>query len=210
MKKVVRVLAVVTLLFMSIAAFAQKPTAPTAEASVDYSFVMYNPAKNYTGTRYLNGGGGAFVFNFGKYLGLKGEFQGYASTTATFTVPAGRVIPPGIYKTQANMFTYLFGPQINIHMKRGKAFLETLFGGAHTNGYANLYRAAGYGTGSAQNNGFAMAMGGGYDYHLNDKFSLRVAEVDYFLTRYSVVVLGTNNQSNFRYVGGIVYSFGGK
>jgi len=208
MMKVVRVLVVVVFFFMSLAVFAQK--APTAEASVDYSMVMYNPAKNYTGTRYLNGGGGAIVYNFGKYLGLKGEFQGYASTTATFTVPAGRVIPPGIYKTQANMFTYLFGPQINFRIRRGKIFAETLFGGAHSNGYANLYRAAGYGTGSAQNNGFAMAMGGGFDYHLTDSFDVRVAEVDYFLTRYSVVVLGTNNQSNFRYVGGIVYRFGGK
>jgi len=206
--KVVKVLTFALLFLVGVNALGQQ--APTAEASVNYSLVIYNPAKNYTGTRYLNGGGGAGVYNFGKYLGLKGEFQGYASTTATFTILAGHVIPPGIYKTQANLFTYLFGPQINFRMRRGKIFGETLFGGAHSNGYANLYRAAGYSSGSAQNNGFAMALGGGFDYHYRKSISFRVAEVDYLLTRYNVVVLGTNNQSNFRYLGGVVFNIGGK
>lgn len=206
--RAVRVLAVALMFCLGFTAFAQ--SVPKAEVSGDYSLVIYNPAKNYTGKRYLNGGGGAGVYNMGKYFGLKGEFQGYASSTATFTIPAGRVLPQGIYKSQGNMFTYLFGPQINFRIRRGKIFAETLFGGAYSNVYANLYQSAGYSTGSAQHNGFAMALGGGFDYKLTPSFAVRVAEVDYFLTRYSVVVLGTNNQSNFRYVGGIVYSFGGK
>jgi outer membrane immunogenic protein len=209
MIKAARMLTVFLLLFQGLAAFAQLQT-PKVEASADYSLVVYNPDKNFSGTRYLNGGGGALVYNFAKYFGVKGEFQGYASTTAQFTIPAGQVLPQGIYRTQANMFTYLFGPQINFRMKGGKLFLETLFGGAYSNGYANLYKSVGFSSGSASTSGFAMAIGAGYDYKYRDSISFRIAELDYFLTRYSIAALGTNNQSNFRYIGGVVFNFGGK
>jgi len=34
-----------------------------------------------------------------------------------------------------------------------------------------------------------------------------VAEVDYFLTRYTNPITSTNNQNNFRYLGGVVFRF---
>ena len=207
--KAVKALAFLLLVGIGLSAFSQQT--PRAEVSGDYSLLIYNPAKNFSGTRYLSGGGGALVYNFGKYFGVKGEFQGYASTTAQFTIPAGQVLPQGVYRTQANMFTYLFGPQINFVRKpKGKVFGETLFGAAYSNGYANLYQQVGYATGSGSKNGFAMALGGGFDYGLTKSIAVRIFEVDYFLTRYSIAALGTNNQSNFRYVGGIVFNLGGK
>jgi len=63
--------------FTSIA-FAQK-----GEASVNYSLVVYNPAKSLAGDRNLNGGGGSIGFNLGDYLTVKGEFQGYSTSTFT-------------------------------------------------------------------------------------------------------------------------------
>jgi hypothetical protein len=188
------------ILLGSVASFAQ---APKAEVSVDYSLLVYNPAKNLSGSRNLNGGGGSFVYNFGKYIGVKGEFQGYGSTTATFH------LTNGTFNTQANMFTYLFGPQVSIPTKRVRIFGETLFGGAYTNGYANLFKAAGLTSLGTDNNGFAMAFGGGVDIPAGRHIAFRVAEVDYLLTRYEWKSIGINNQSNFRYQAGVVFAFGG-
>ena len=206
--KLVKILAVVTMLTMGLLAVAQDVS--KVEVSANYSLLVYNPAKNLTGSRNLSGGGGAFVYNVGKYLGLKGEFQGYASTTATWTIPAGNPsLKPGIYSTQGNMFTYLFGPQINFRAKKARIFGETLFGGAYTNAYGQIATAAGIGNPSTNNNGFAMAMGGGLDINASKRIAFRLAEVDYMLTRFQWPVIGTNNQSNFRYQAGVVFNLGG-
>jgi len=206
--KLVKIIAVATMLTLGLLAVAQD--APKAEVSANYSLLVYNPAKNLTGSRNLNGGGGAFVFNLGKYLGLKGEFQGYASTTATWTIPAGNAtLKPGVYSTQGNMFTYLFGPQFNYRAKKARIFGETLFGGAYTNAYSQIATAAGVSNPSTNNNGFAMAFGGGLDINASKSVSLRLAEVDYMMTRFQWPAIGTNNQSNFRYQAGIVFNLGG-
>jgi hypothetical protein len=109
------------------------------------------------------------------------------------------------------MFTYLFGPEIRIPWKRASLFGETLFGGAQTNGYGNLERAIDFGGGSVQISGtqnpFAMAVGGGLDVNVGKHFAIRAAEVDYFLTRYTNPVTGTNNQNNFRYLAGFIFRF---
>jgi hypothetical protein len=207
--KTIKYIALALFVATSLAAVAQNQK---AEVAVNYSLLVYNPAKNLSGSRNLNGGGGAFVYNLHKYFGIKAEFQGYGSTTATFhiTATAPNVPRTGTFNTQANLFTYLFGPQISIPTKRVRIFGEGLFGGAHTNGYANLFQAAGITGLSASNNGFAMAFGGGLDLPAGKHVAVRLAQVDYLLTRYEWPVLGINNQSNFRYQAGLVFSFGGE
>lgn len=199
--KTIKVIGLASILLVGLAAYAQ---APKVEASLDYSLLVYNPAKNLSGSRNLSGGGGAFVYNFGKYIGIKGEFQGYGSTTATFH------LTNGTFNTQANMFTYLFGPQVSIPLKRFRVFGEGLFGGAYTNGYANLFKEAHITNISASNNGFAMVFGGGLDIKAGKNVAFRVAQVDYLLTRYEYKAIGINNQSNFRYQAGVVFLFGGE
>jgi Outer membrane protein beta-barrel domain len=181
------------------------------EIAGDYSLVVYNPAKNFVGSRNLNGGGGSFTYNFSKFVGFKADFQGYGTENLTFSVVA---TPPYIprtasFTTQANLFSYLFGPQFNIPLHRVRIFGETLFGAAHTNGYANLFNAAGVTGLSASNNGFAMAFGGGLDIPVREHVAIRPGQFDYFLTRYEWAPIGINNQSNFRYVAGVVFVFGG-
>jgi hypothetical protein len=185
--------------------------AQSAEITANYSLLVYNPAKSLTGDRDLNGGGASFVYNFSKHLGLKAEFQGYASTTLTYhlTEIPGIVPSSGKFNTQANMFTYLFGPQFNVFLKRNRLFAETLFGGAYSDAYANLFKTAQVASLSAYKNGFAMALGGGLDVGLGEHTALRVAQFDYFLTRYEWRPLGINNQSNFRYQAGVVFVMGG-
>src|SRR5215831_10287542 len=90
-------------------AFAQR-----FEVFGDYTYLRYNPTITGLNTRSLNGGGGGAQVNFLKFLALKGDFQGYMSTqtevnvTSPIPTPVG-IIPVGLYKSNATMFTYLFG-----------------------------------------------------------------------------------------------------
>ena len=52
-----------------------------------------------------------------------------------------------------------------------------------------------------------MAVGGGLDISVSHRVSIRPVEFDYVLSRYSNPLTSTNNQNNFRYVGGIVFKF---
>ena len=62
---------------MGLAARAQD--VPKVEVYGDYSLVHFDPSKRFTTSHDLNGGGGGIVFNFGKYFGIRGDFQGYGS-----------------------------------------------------------------------------------------------------------------------------------
>jgi hypothetical protein len=187
---------------------AQVGHAQKGEASANYSFVDYNPAKSLAGSLNLNGGGGSIGLNIGEYLTLKSEFESYATTTVTYHLQSPPYSAAGTIKTHANMFTYMFGPQFNFYKHRTRLFGEALFGGAYTNGYTNLFKSANVTSLSASNNGFAMAFGGGIDLRIAKHFAVRPAQFDYFMTRYEWKPLGINNQSNFRYQAGIVFPLG--
>jgi len=192
----------------SFSIFLQSGQAQRGEASVNYSFVDYNPAKSLAGSRQLNGGGGSVGLNISEYLNIEAEFQGYATTTVTYHLRANPNSTSGTFTTQANMFTYMFGPQLSTYRRKVRYFGEALFGGAYTNAYANLFKSANVTGLSATNNGFAMAFGGGIDLRVAKHFAVRPAQLDYFLTRYEWKALGINNQSNFRYQAGIVFPLG--
>ena len=89
----------------------------------------------------------------------------------------------------ATTYTYLFGPQISLP-GQFSPFGHLLLGGAHLS-------TAGIGRSS-----FSMALGGGVDYSLNDKFSWRVGQLDYLLTQF-----GGGSQNNFRFSTCIIYHF---
>jgi hypothetical protein len=193
------------------AAFAQK-----VEVYGDYTYMQFNTTITGTQSRAFNGGGGGFQFNMGQHFGLKGDFQGYMSTewtavvTSPITTPQG-TIRPGTYTTSANMFTYLFGPEVHVQSKKVRVFGELLFGGSSTSGYANILNEA-YPSGAANNpsqHPFTMAFGGGLDVNVSKKVALRLGEMDWILTRYTNPFTLTNNQNSFRYLGGIVFKFGG-
>ena len=192
----------------SLASFYHFAYAQKGETSIDYSLVVYNPAKSLASNRILNGGGGSVGFILGENLELKGELQGYATTTFTFHLPGTVNSAKGTFQSQGSMVTYLFGPQFNFPMVRKRLFGEALFGGANTGAYGSLFKAANVTGLSAHNNGFAMAIGGGIDIQISNHLALRPAQLDYFLTRYEWKQIGINNQSNFRYQAGIVFAWG--
>jgi hypothetical protein len=194
--------------------FAQK-----GEVYGDYTYMQFNPTVTGLQSRALNGAGGGVQWNMSKYLGVKMDLQGYMSTEWTLNVKSpipvnGGVIPVGTYKSNSTMFTYLFGPVIRVPAKRVVVFGELLFGGSNTNLYGSLYTANIVGGQSSEKSGaqhpFTMAFGGGFDVVLNKNVALRLGEFDYVLTRYTNPITDTNNQNHFRYLGGVVFRWGGE
>jgi len=206
-----------TTLICSALAFAQD-SPPRVELYGDYSYIQFNPSVTGLPSRALNGGGAGVQVNFAKYFGIKGDFQGYGSTKFTETLtgptvtPHNGTIPAGTYSSTGDMFTYLFGPTLGTHVKRVNVYGEILFGGSYTNAYASLIKTidAGGGTikAAADQHPFTMAFGGGVDLKINKNVSLRLADLDYLITRYTNPLTSTNNQNNFRYLGGVVFTFG--
>ena len=183
----------------------------------EYSYLRFNPTLPGIQNRSFNGGGGGITFNLYKYLGIKAEFMGYGSTN--YTIPTGTAIPgsspPAVttvpITTQGNMFTYLFGPQVTYRSSKVNVFGEILFGGSNSNGYANVAEAlngVGANVATGTQHPFTMAVGGGLDVKVTKSIALRPIEIDYLLTRYTNPFTETNNQNNFRYVGGIVFYLG--
>jgi outer membrane protein OmpA-like peptidoglycan-associated protein len=182
---------------------------PKVEVPVGFSFVNVHPNLDPITSFNIFGGGGQFDINFGNYFGVKADFMGYTQGSGLKNQLDNKLGYTG--SVNGNVFTYMFGPQIKKHTGVVQPFGEALFGAAHTNAYATIANAEGAVSGSGNNNGFALAAGGGIDFKINRYFSARPVEVDYLLTRFSAnhVANYTANQNNFRYVGGIVFTFGG-
>lgn len=88
-------------------------------------------------------------------------------------------------------FNYLFGPRVT-YRSYGKLnpFGQLLLGGQHLGGNG----------GSA--NSFALTLGGGVDYKYNDRFAIRLIQVEYLRTHFGGV-----GQNNARIEAGLVYTF---
>ncbi|MFI5421942.1 MAG: outer membrane beta-barrel protein [Nitrososphaerales archaeon] len=208
--KIRTVLLVGVALLMGSSAFAQEYS--KWEIPVDYTYARGNGANIAPFS--LNGGGGGIVYNFSRFFGIKGDLQGYGSTTRVFNnvlvvnpLISNTVVPQ--VSVNGNLFTYMAGPQLRLPTHTFKPFAEFLFGGAHTNTYANLIKVTGS-TVNPNNNAFAMAVGGGFDIRVSKTISIRPFQMDYLLTRFGTSFLpgGNHNQNNFRYNAGVVFTFG--
>jgi hypothetical protein len=137
----------------------------------------------------LNGGGGSIAYYFTKLIGIEGEFEGYGSYTHNFTVPPPYCNGRCAVSAQGNLFTYNVGPIVKFRLSHFEPFVETLFGGAHSNFYGNLYTAC-TGSGcliaskSPSNNAFDFLIGGGIDIPVNEHIAIRPAQFEYLLTRF--------------------------
>lgn len=188
---------------------------PKVEAHVDYSFMRFNPEDSHIVSGFsLNGGGGGVTVYVNHAFGIQAEFQGYASLSKSFAFPAtaNSPCPIGCHVTaDGNLFTYNVGPILKYRTEHFEPFVETMFGGAHSNTYQNLFKACQAictTTNNPSNNAWDFIIGGGFDVPLSKSIALRPAQVDYVLTRFGNSFTGGNrNQSNFRYQAGLVFRF---
>jgi hypothetical protein len=158
---------------------------PKIEVYGDYSYIYATPQNNnYIKSFALNGGGGGVAAYFSKYIGIEGDFQGYGSYSHSLNVPPPFCNGPGCtIVANGNLFTYNVGPIIKYRSKHFEPFVETMFGGAHSNFYGTLYQhclTAGctVASKSPSNNAFDFIIGGGIDIPLSDRFAIRPAQFD--------------------------------
>ncbi len=161
----------------------------TVEVFAGYSYLRANPSTSSSNNFSLNGGSASVAYNFNHWLSGVADFGGYHTTNAFANGLDGTVS------------TYLFGPRVSYHrFGRVTPFGEALFGDAHAG--ANVFAA------SNSQNAFAMALGGGVDYRVSSRFSIRPLKVDYLLTRFNEFNLNNRqNQNNLRVSTGIVFRF---
>src|SRR2546422_3518449 len=135
-----------------------------ADVFAGYSLFRYNPATSGVKSWNMNGGSGSFAYNAKNWLGLVGDFGGYHN---------GNILSSGV---SSNEYTYLFGPRISYrHYEKLTPFGQILFGGAHV--------TASFAGTSTSDSAFAWGLGGGVDAKINTRFSVRLGQFDYLMTR---------------------------
>jgi opacity protein-like surface antigen len=214
------VLALGAVLLFSISGFAQEY--PKAELFMGYEYIYFSPALAGNPTVGMHGGGGSIGFNMNRMFGLKAEFTG-AGFGNTRVCSSNGI---NCLTRSANMFTYMFGPQLTFRGNpRVQPFTHVLVGGAFSNTYANLKQIGTITTipavGEGAKHAFTLAAGAGVDLKVHSRFAIRLGQLDYLMTRFSgreinlqgsgsVGALQISNQSSFRYLVGINIYLGSK
>src|SRR5271165_1685930 len=137
---------------------AEEVYTPKYETGLNYSWLHVNSA-NYDYQRTGNGGSGYFEYNLNKTFGLVADFGGYANTKKGIDDKA---------------LTYLFGPRFNWRHLRLNPYAQFLFGGAY----------AWSGPNNTTQNAFATAAGGGLDYNLTHRISIKPVQVEYVMSEF--------------------------
>jgi hypothetical protein len=151
-----------------------------------YSFVHTEPGAQLS-TFNVNGGVASAALNFSNWL--------------AGVVEAGGVHTSNINGSDvdATAVTVMAGPKIMLfHRSAFTPFGQVLFGFIHSN--------PGYSQQPITHNTFAAAPGLGLDWNVTRHVGLRLAQVDYLLTRMPATA-GQVNWNNFRYSGGVVLRF---
>lgn len=182
------------LLFAGLA--SAQDEAPKVEAFGGYSYVRVNLGFGAPGQNF-NGGSGSLAYNFTPMLGVVGDFGGYHWSQS------------GV---DANVVSYLFGPKVALRHGPITPFAQALFGGAHISGSGGgcagvngRVRSEGFfGCGSASENAFAMALGGGVDWNATEHIGIRLIQAEYLMTRFGVVH-SSDTQNNARISTGVVF-----
>ena len=186
-------LSAILLLAGASAAVAQQD-AYSGDAAAAYHWVRSNAGPGQCGCFGMNGGGVSGSWNF------HGPWSAVVDISAENTGSA----PPA--NNPLTLVSYLAGARYKIPQPwfqgnhKPQPFAQIILGAAHAGG-----TEAGVADGSYR---FATRIGGGIDVPLNEHFSVRVVQIDYYLTTF---VNATNDHQNNLLVGaGIVYRWSRK
>lgn len=186
-------LSTILLLVGASTAVAQQD-AYSGDAAAAYHWVRSNAGPGQCGCFGMNGGGVSGSWNF------HSPWSAVVDISAENTGSA----PPA--NNPLTLVSYLAGARYQIPQPwfqgnhKPQPFAQIILGAAHAGG-----TEAGVADGSYR---FATRIGGGIDVPLNSHFSLRVVQIDYYLTTF---VNATNDHQNNLLVGaGIVYRWSRK
>ena len=182
MRKLVCLLGLVFL--FSLGAAAQD--VPKVDLFAGYTYVHTGPAISIPSFN-ANGGVGSVALNVTNWGSLVFEVGGIHASVINGT------------NVDATALTYMAGPKITLfHRSKFSPFAQALFGFTNTN--------PGFNQTTLSHNTFAMSPGAGLDWNVTRHIGIRLAQVDYLLTR---IPTSTNqvNWNNFRYSAGVVFRF---
>lgn len=162
---------------------------PKVDVFAGYSYVRDNPGPTSGENFSLNGGSVSVDYHVTGWLGAVADIGAYHN---------GDVRGTG---TTGTLTTYLFGPRVSLRsFHRLTPFAQTLFGfGRGTSDVAGAL--------AGNQNAFAWTVGGGVDYKINNRFSVRPLQVDYLLTRFTQGTTSNQTENNLRASTGIVVHF---
>jgi hypothetical protein len=181
--RIARIAGLIAALGFATTSFAQQEVTKT-EASTGLTYVRANTADGQCACFQLVGVSSSFVWN--------------ASERFSGVVDVGYQQSANINSTgySLGLATYMGGPRISFRGQKFTVFGQALAGGVRANSNS------GFNVG----NGFAGSAGGGVDLRITRRFSWRILQADYLLTR---VNNGSSNiQNNIRFTTGIVMRLG--
>ena len=152
----------------------------------------------------LKGFEGSGVYNVSRYFGIKGDFSaGFAQSRASFAVTPTNTVS---FDNHQRLLNFLGGIQIkdNSNTGRFKPFGHALIGVGQNRTRNDNFQCTGscdgFFPGSVSKTGLAAAFGGGLDLRINDRFQVRMIQVDY-----NPVKGFFQTQHNIRVSAGIVF-----
>jgi opacity protein-like surface antigen len=181
--------------------------APRVELFLGYSYLHAMPASNENRMVWLNGGSTSIALNYNRYLGLVGDFGGFADSEVKLNLG----ISSSVVDSDGRAYTYLVGPRVSFrNHTRITPFAQVLFGGMHASEVL-LSNCSGVGcTPLPKENKFAMTAGGGLDIGISRHFAIRLVQAEYMMTSFENLGTGADaRQNDMRLSSGIVFRFGG-
>ena len=115
----------------------------------------------------------------------------------------------GSVTSNSRVNTFLFGPRVSLRKNKAfTPFAHLLVGLAHAKASADFpgipFPDLSF---SDTQNSFALATGGGLDVRLNDRFALRLMQIEYLQTRFSEARFLDQTQHRARVSGGFIIKF---
>jgi hypothetical protein len=185
LRMIVSLLCLVTI--FGVSASAQE--LPKIDVSASYSYLRAYPGNSVISGFNLNGGSASVAYNLRDWVSGVADFGGYHVGNAN-----------GV-NVDNHILTYMFGPRFTYRgYRRISPFGQVLFGAARAGSGV-------FATGNSHT-AFASSFGGGVDWNVRDRFSIRPLQFDYILTHFPEATGGTNlTQNNLRVSAGIVFHF---
>lgn len=187
-----------------------------------YSLLHYNngtdPALYGVGEPDNTANGNGFVaavaYDLNRTVALVGEYGYYHAGSVSNTGL------PSSVSAKENAQTYLFGPKLSYHAGAITPFAQALFGGMHaTFAESGTFSGSSFSLTGPGANTFALAVGGGLDWKASPHVSIRPAQFEYLMSRFTNSYTftesgvprpgdgGNGMQDNFRYSAGLVFNF---
>jgi len=185
--------AFLALLFLSIASvnlMAQDHS--SHEIALNYTYVHTNAPPDGCGCFSMNGGSGSYAYHPGPQFAAVVEFG---------AVHAANINGTGL---DLKLASYLFGPRFYYRRQNARfvPYGQVLLGPVHITGGLAPANA----NGASSSTVVGSTLGGGVELNLSRRITLRMAQVDYFVTTFDNKVDG--HQNNLRISTGAAYYFG--